>query len=101
MRNGFGHTRGPVTGIQEWLMQLGLEKYAPVFEAHEITLAVLPHLTEPDLDQLGLPIGPRRRLVVAIEQLAKEIRARTVAEGVDTPATRSAKTDGASGGSSP
>jgi class 3 adenylate cyclase/tetratricopeptide (TPR) repeat protein len=84
-----------VTGIQEWLTQLGLEKYAPVFEAHEITVEVLPHLTEPDIDRLALPTGPRRRLMVAIEQLANEIRARTLVEGAETSATRSAESEGA------
>jgi class 3 adenylate cyclase/tetratricopeptide (TPR) repeat protein len=84
-----------VTGIQEWLTQLGLEKYAPVFEAHEITVEVLPHLTEPDIDRLALPTGPRRRLMIAIDQLAEEIRARTLVEGAETSATRSAESEGA------
>ena len=59
-----------VTGIAEWLKRVGLEKYARVFDEHELTLDVLPHLTESDIDQLGLPIGPRRRLMVAIQALA-------------------------------
>jgi hypothetical protein len=28
----------PVTGIREWLQELGLEKYAAVFAEHEITI---------------------------------------------------------------
>jgi class 3 adenylate cyclase/tetratricopeptide (TPR) repeat protein len=58
-----------VTGIAEWLKKVGLEKYAPVFTEHELTLDVLPHLTESDIDRLGLPIGPRRRLLVEIRAL--------------------------------
>ena len=44
-----------MTGIQEWLERLGLEKYAAVFAEHEITLDVLPDLTEADIDRLGAP----------------------------------------------
>jgi class 3 adenylate cyclase len=60
---------GTVTGIQEWLEQVGLEKYADVFAAHEITLEVLADLTQPDIDRLVLPTGPRRRLMMAIQAL--------------------------------
>ena len=53
----------------DWLDGLGLGKYASVFEEHEITREVLPHLTEADIDALHLPIGARRRLIVAIQAL--------------------------------
>ena len=53
--------------IQEWLARLGLEKYAQVFAEHEITLADLLFLTEADVDQLQLPTGPRRRVMVALQ----------------------------------
>jgi hypothetical protein len=59
-----------VTGIRDWLEQLGLEKYAAVFAEHEITLDVLRDLTEADIDRLDLPTGPRRRLMVAVRALA-------------------------------
>jgi len=59
-----------VTPTAEWLKTVGLEKYGPIFDEHEITLEVLPHLTESDIDQLGLPTGPRRRLVIEIRALA-------------------------------
>ena len=55
----------------DWLEGLGLGKYAPVFEEHEITREVLPHLTEADIDALRLPIGARRRLIVAIQTLSE------------------------------
>jgi class 3 adenylate cyclase/tetratricopeptide (TPR) repeat protein len=58
-----------VTDVQDWLAQLGLEKYAGVFSEHEITLSVLPDLTEADIDRLALPTGPRRRLLLAIQAL--------------------------------
>ena len=43
-----------MTGIAEWLKTVGLDKYAHVFAEHELTLDLLPHLTESDIDQLGL-----------------------------------------------
>ena len=58
-----------MTGIQDWLERHGLAKYAAVFAEHEITLEVLPDLTESDIDRLALPTGPRRRLMSAIEAL--------------------------------
>ena len=33
---------------------------------HEVSLRDLPHLTEDDLKDLGLPLGPRRRLLAAV-----------------------------------
>jgi class 3 adenylate cyclase len=55
--------------MREWLEQIGLGRYAPVFDEHEITLDLLPDLTETDIDKLALPIGPRRRLILAIHSL--------------------------------
>jgi class 3 adenylate cyclase/tetratricopeptide (TPR) repeat protein len=56
-----------VTDIHHWLTQHGLEKYVPVFAAHEITVADLPYLTTEDVDRLDLPTGPRRRLLTALK----------------------------------
>jgi predicted ATPase/class 3 adenylate cyclase len=72
-----------VDGIGEWLQQIGLEKYIPLFAEKEVTLDVLPHLTEADIGELGLPIGARRRLIVAIHALRSAIDAQ--------PAVRSAE----------
>ena len=58
-----------MTDIQQWLGQLGLQKYGAVFAAHEIAFEVLPDLTEQDIDRLALPTGPRRRLMIAIQAL--------------------------------
>src|SRR5215472_7324980 len=44
-----------------WLKGLGLEKYADAFAENEIDLVTLRKLTEGDLKELGLPLGPRRR----------------------------------------
>src|SRR6185503_14143310 len=55
-----------------WLEEHGLGKYAGLFEANEIDLALLPHLTEEDVDRLQLPTGARRRLLVAIQGLRND-----------------------------
>ena len=53
----------------EWLANLGLEKYSDVFVKQEIEYEHLPLLTDGDVRDLGLPIGPRRKLLDAIEAL--------------------------------
>ena len=55
--------------IAEWLVGLGLRKYAAVFAEHEIDLDLVRLLTEEDVRELGLPIGPRRKLLQAIAAL--------------------------------
>ena len=49
-----------------FLASLELAAYAPVFDRERITLADISLLTEPDLERLGLPLGPRRRILAAI-----------------------------------
>ena len=75
-----------MTSIEAWLKQVGLEKYVPVFIEHDITIEVLPDLTEADIDRLALPTGPRRRLMVAIRALADEIHASSSAPAANAPA---------------
>src|SRR5215467_12206313 len=58
-----------MTDVVGWLKQLGLEKYANAFAANEIDFRALPELTEDDLKELGLPIGPRRILMKALVTL--------------------------------
>jgi len=55
--------------IVAWLRDLGLQRYEPAFREHEIDAEVLPQLTESDLAALGLPVGPRRKLLTAIAAL--------------------------------
>lgn len=52
-----------------WLSELGLEKYVSAFEEAEIEFADLVHLTDDDLKEVGLPVGPRRRVNEAIKNL--------------------------------
>ena len=52
--------------IGSWLEGHGLGKYATVFVENEIEVHDLVYLTEEDLEKLGLPMGPRKRLLGAI-----------------------------------
>ena len=57
--------------IAGWLSSLGLGKYATTFAKNEITPEVLPHLSDADLKELGLPMGPRKLVLAAIAELGK------------------------------
>jgi class 3 adenylate cyclase/tetratricopeptide (TPR) repeat protein len=54
-----------MTGIREWLEALGLERYTQLFEQAEIDIETVPHLSETDLKEIGLPVGPRRKVLTA------------------------------------
>ena len=58
-----------MTDITDWLAELGLDKYSPAFVEAEINYETLPDLAEEDLKELGLPLGPRRRVWGAIQRL--------------------------------
>jgi SAM domain (Sterile alpha motif) len=44
--------------IADWLQKLGLGQYAQRFAESEIDVSVLPHLTDQDLKDIGVPLGP-------------------------------------------
>jgi class 3 adenylate cyclase/predicted ATPase len=52
-----------------WLRGLGLGQLEATFRESEIDFDVLPELTEPDLEKLGVPLGHRKRLLKAIASL--------------------------------
>ena len=59
--------------LRGWLAELGLEKFEPAFTEHEIDFDVLRLLTEDDVKELGLPLGPRRKVLAALSALRAEI----------------------------
>src|SRR5918998_2052810 len=63
----------PVPGqdldIAVWLRSLRLERYVQAFLDAEVTPEVLPELTDADLRELGLPLGPRKLVLRAIRDL--------------------------------
>ena len=58
--------------VSGWLEKLGLGKYAGAFVENEIDLDVVGELDDGDLEKLGLPMGPRKRLLRAIADLDAE-----------------------------
>ncbi|XP_075662662.1 uncharacterized protein LOC142632132 [Castanea sativa] len=72
--NGGGGRRGKCgeDGVRIWLNGLGLSRYAPVFEIHEVDDEVLPMLTLEDLKDMGInAVGSRRKMYCAIQKLGK------------------------------
>jgi class 3 adenylate cyclase/predicted ATPase len=59
-----------VSELEAWLQQLGLARLARLFRENEIDFETLPYLTDDMLAQMGLPIGPRAKLLAAISELA-------------------------------
>ena len=57
-----------MSDVAGWLKALGLERYADTFQASEIDIATLRHLSDADLRELGLPLGPRRKILAALEK---------------------------------
>ena len=55
--------------IAAWLGRLGLGQYAQRFADNEIDVSVLPHLTDQDLKDIGIPLGHRRKILVAASEL--------------------------------
>jgi class 3 adenylate cyclase/tetratricopeptide (TPR) repeat protein len=55
--------------IGAWLTSLKLSIWLPTFEKQEIDLEAARDLTEEDLRELGIPMGPRKKLLRAIVAL--------------------------------
>src|SRR5258706_3573018 len=55
-------------GIAEWLAAIGLEEYAQRFAANAIDLSVPGDLTETDLEDRGVLLGHRRKILRAIAE---------------------------------
>ena len=55
--------------VGAWLRGLGLGQYEGAFRDSEIEADILPELTETDLEKIGLPLGPRKRILKAIQNL--------------------------------
>ena len=55
-----------------WLRGLGLGQYEANFRDNKIDFDVLADLTDGDLQELGVPLGDRRRLLRAIAELDAE-----------------------------
>jgi class 3 adenylate cyclase len=69
--------------VQEWLEGLGLGEYAETFASEQIELADLPRLDSADLKEMGLPIGPRKRVLEAIAALQEESSTASTSNAAD------------------
>lgn len=74
--------------ISAWLRTLGLERFERAFQEGEIDPEVLPELTDADLKELGVPLGPRRKLLKAIAALAAEAKPVSTREAMPSEAER-------------
>ena len=55
--------------LAAWLRSVGLERYEATFRANDVDADVLPELNDADLEQLGVSLGHRRKLLKAIADL--------------------------------
>jgi len=81
---------GSVTDIGTWLRGLGLGQYEAAFRESEIEADVLPELTESDLEKIGLPLGPRKRILKAIATLGSTEAAATPTKAAPAPSSTDA-----------
>ena len=58
--------------LATWLDALGLAQHAATFARNDVDFAVLPHLSDDDLKELGLSLGHRRKLLAAIAALDQQ-----------------------------
>ncbi|XP_071721221.1 uncharacterized protein [Rutidosis leptorrhynchoides] len=56
--------------VDSFLQALGLEKYSITFQAEEVDMAALLHMTDEDLKAIGIPMGPRKKIHLALEAKA-------------------------------
>jgi hypothetical protein len=60
-----------MSDIETWLDRHGLGKYLAACLEHEVDLESVPELTEDDLREIGLPVGPRRKFLKAARGLVE------------------------------
>lgn len=58
--------------IDGLLHSLGLGKYAISFKAEEVDMTALKQMGENDLKELGIPMGPRKKILLAIRPRTKQ-----------------------------
>ncbi|XP_071914606.1 uncharacterized protein [Coffea arabica] len=68
LRNTYADEHLTVTSL---LHSLGLGKYAILFQAEEVDMAALKQMGDRDLKELGIPMGPRKKILIAMLPRAK------------------------------
>ena len=69
--------------IGGWLRGLGLERYAETFRTNDVDLDVLGELTDADLTMLGVSLGDRKRLLMALAGAPSNIALPAQRQGAD------------------
>src|SRR6266404_1705921 len=75
--------------IRQWLAGIGLEQYAEAFEREQIDPDSASYLTEANLKDLGLSMGPRARFLAAVQALSPSVRPTSLAITSDTVVAQS------------
>jgi class 3 adenylate cyclase/tetratricopeptide (TPR) repeat protein len=57
-----------ISSVAEWLKSHGFERFTQIFEQNEVDLTTLRVLTESDLKELGVPFGPRKRILSLLSE---------------------------------
>lgn len=52
--------------VASLLQSLGLSKYMIIFQAEEVDMTILRHMRDDDLKELGIPMGPRKKILLAL-----------------------------------
>lgn len=60
-------TQQQVETIDSFLQSIGLEKYSITLQAEEVDMTALVHMGDEDLKALGIPMGPRKKILLALE----------------------------------
>lgn len=53
--------------VDSFLQALGLDKYSIAFQAEEVDMTALLHMNDGDLKAMGIPMGPRKKILLALE----------------------------------
>ncbi|XP_042042349.1 uncharacterized protein LOC121787624 isoform X1 [Salvia splendens] len=56
-----------VDSVESFLQSLGLDKYSITFQAEEVDMAALVHMSDEDLKATGIPMGPRKKILLELE----------------------------------
>jgi hypothetical protein len=62
----YGTGQGSKQTVTGLLQSLGLAKYSLIFQAEEVDMAALRHMSDSDLKELGVPMGPRKKILLAL-----------------------------------
>ena len=63
---------GDGVDIAAWLRELGLERYEQKFRESDVDTDILADLTETDLEELGISLSHRKKLLNAIAALSSQ-----------------------------